>query len=272
MSIPLGLQFSNSRKLRTIGILERGGEEMCDSPVTDAFVNWQGWSELPRKPARKPTGEWIDLTYVFSPSVPRSAMFEPPKLTLIAEMPEKKANITHMDTVVHMGTHVDAPCHFCADGPGMDAIPLDRLMGEGVVICLELSACESITAEHLAAATPAIEPGDIVAIDMGWSARWETPDWTRHPYLSLEAAQWLIEKQVKLVAVDTINPDLPFDLRPDDFSFPVHCALLQHGVLIAEQVANLGALSGQRAEFLFCPLPIENCDGSPARVLARAVE
>ena len=65
--------------------------------------------------------------------------------------------------VVHTGTHVDAPLHFCADGPGMDAIPLERLMGPGVVIRLELSACEEITAQHLETATPAIEPGDIVA-------------------------------------------------------------------------------------------------------------
>ncbi len=82
----------------------------------------------------------------------------------------------------------------------------------------------------------------------------------------------MIDEQMKHAAVDTINPDLPFDLRPDDFSFPVHCALLKQGVLIAEQVANLEALSGRRAEFLFCALPIEDCDGSPARVLARAVE
>jgi arylformamidase len=36
-----------------------------------------------------------------------------------------------METIVHMGTHVDAPRHFYADGPGMDEIPLERMMGEG---------------------------------------------------------------------------------------------------------------------------------------------
>ena len=244
---------------------------MCDIPDTETGVAWLGWTELPAKQTRNAIGAWIDLTYALSPSVPRSAMFGPPKFTRIAEMPVQPANITHMDMVVHTGTHVDAPLHFCADGPGMEAIPLDRLMGEGVVVRLESSACEAITAEQLAAATPAIEPGDIVAFDTGWKTRWETPDWTRHPYLSPEATDWLIDKRVKLVAVDTINPDLPYDLRPDDFDFPVHCALLQRGILIAEQVANLEALSGQRAEFLFGALPIADCDGAPTRVLARAV-
>lgn len=181
-------------------------------------------------------------------------------------------NITRVDMAVHMGTHVDAPVHFCADGPGIDAIPLERLMGEGVVIRLELSACEAITPDQLAAAAPAIEPGDIVAIDAGWTTRWKSPDWTRHPYLSAEATDWLIEKQVKLVAVDTMEPELPDELRPDDFNFPVHCALLSRGILIAEQVANLDSLRGQRVEFLFGALPISNCDGAPTRVLARALE
>ncbi len=56
-----------------------------------------------------------------SPSVPRSAMFGPPKFTRIAEMPEKPANITHMDMVVHTGTHVDAPLHFWSVGVGNSA-------------------------------------------------------------------------------------------------------------------------------------------------------
>ena len=244
---------------------------MCDIPDDDTGVTWQGWNELPEKRSRDPIGAWVDLTYPLSASVPRSAMFGPPKFTRIAEIPKQRANITQMDMVVHTGTHVDAPRHFCADGPSMENIPLDRLIGEGVVIRLELSACEAITPEHLATAVPEIEPGDIVAIDTGWHTRWETPDWTRHPYMSLEATDWLIDKHVKLLAVDTINPDLPFDLRPDDFGFPVHCALLQRGILIAEQVANLATIGGQRVEFIFGALPIADCDGAPSRILSRAV-
>lgn len=244
---------------------------MCDVPDTRSGVTWQGWAELPPKSPRQALGDWIDLTHPLSPSVPRSAMFEPPKFSRIAEMPEKPMNVSRMDMVVHMGTHVDAPLHFCAEAPGMDAIPLDRLIGEGVVIRLELSACDPITVEHLAKASPEIEPGDIVAIETGWVTQWDGPNWTRHPYLSAEATEWLIDKGVKLVAVDTATPELPYDLRTDSFDFPVHCALLRRGILIAEQVANLELLRGRRAEFIFGALPIENCDGAPARVLARAV-
>jgi len=76
---------------------------------------------------------------------------------------------------------------------------------------------------------------------------------------------------VKLVAVDTPTPDLPIARRPPDFIWPVHRTLLRHGILIAEQLANLRALAGRRVEFIFGPLPIVGSDGSPSRVLARPV-
>jgi kynurenine formamidase len=47
--------------------------------------------------------------------------------------------------------------------------------------------------------------------------------------------------------------------------------LLGDGVLIAEQLANLDGLVGQRVEFFFGALPIVASDGAPARVLARPV-
>ena len=243
---------------------------MCESPTIKGRTGWRGWLELPSRTIQKTDEKWVDLTHPFSTSVPRSAMFPPPKFSYFAQMPERPLNITHMETIVHMGTHVDAPRHFYADGPGMDEIPLERMTGQGVVIRLEKAINEEIGVDDLAAARPRIEPGDIVAIDTGWSGRWGTPEWNRHPYLSLEAAQWLVDQKVKLVAVDTATPDLPYDLRPKDFRFPVHCLLLKDGVLISEQIANLHKLEGRRVEFLFCPLSIEGCDGAPARVLARA--
>ncbi|MBR0776053.1 cyclase family protein [Bradyrhizobium diazoefficiens] len=244
---------------------------MCESPTIKGRTGWRGWSELPSRTIQKADGTWVDLTHPFSAAVPRSAAFPPPKFSYFAQMPERPLNVTQMETIVHMGTHVDAPRHFYADGPGMDEIPIERMTGEGVVIRLETTINEAIGIDDLAAAKPAIEPGDIVAIDTGWSGRWGTPEWNRHPYLSIEAAQWLVDRKVKLVAVDTATPDLPFDLRPKDFGFPVHCALLRDGVLISEQIANLHKLGGRRVEFLFCPLPIEGCDGAPARVLARTI-
>jgi kynurenine formamidase len=116
---------------------------------------------------------------------------------------------------------------------------------------------------------PRLEPGDILAIDTGVAAKVGTPDYDRHASLSVEAADWLVQQKIKLVAVDTPTPDVALDRRPEGFIWPVHRVLLRDGVLIAEQVTNLDTLVGKRAEFMFLPLNIAECDGAPARVLAR---
>ena len=244
---------------------------MCDAPADSPFKGWRGWLPLPAARTSKPLGDWVDLTYPLSPGVPRVGSFPPPVITRIAQMPAQPLNVTRIDTVVHMGTHLDAPRHFFLDGPAMEAIPLDRLMGAGVVLGIEKAPYGVIGPDELERAAPAIAAGDIVAIHTGWGEKWGTPDWDRQPCLSVEAARWLLERRVKLVAVDTPTPDIPLDRRPPDFNWPVHRALLGHGILIAEQLANLRSLAGRRVEFLFGPLPIEGSDGSPARVLARPV-
>jgi kynurenine formamidase len=45
--------------------------------------------------------------------------------------------------------------------------------------------------------------------------------------------------------------------------------LLGNGVLVAENLAGLDQLAGERVEFMFSALNIEDSDGAPARVLAR---
>lgn len=244
---------------------------MCDTPAESAYKGWRGWMPLPAAKPGKPLGEWMDLTHPLSPEVPRVGMFPPPKFTRIAEMPAKPLNVTHMEMVVHMGTHLDSPRHFFMDGPAMEAIPLDRLMGPGVVLRIDKPPYGVIGPDDLEHSGPAIHAGDIVAIDTGWAERWGTPDWDRQPCLSVAAARWLLDRRVKLVAVDTPTPDIALDRRPPDFNWPVHRTLLAQGILIAEQLANLRSLAGTRVEFMFGPLPIRGSDGAPARVLARPV-
>jgi kynurenine formamidase len=244
---------------------------MCDSDQNKPGTGWRGWMELPAPRLCVPAGDWIDLSWPLSPEVPRIASFPPPRLTRIASIPERPLNITELQMVVHTGTHVDSPRHFYDDGPAFQDIPLARLTGAGVAWRMDLPLYGLIEPADLEAMRPRLAPGDILAIDTGAAARVGTPDYDRHASLSVAAAQWLVEQRVKLLALDTPTPDLALDKRPEGFIWPVHRVLLAAGVLIAEQVTNLGALAGRRAEFLFCPLNIADGDGAPARVLARAI-
>lgn len=244
---------------------------MCKTPDGGPRSGWQGWLEIPQRIPSPPTGPWIDLTHSFSSQVPRAPLFPEPQFSHFAKMPEADFNISELKTVVHMGTHVDAPRHFYEDGPGMDQIPVERLTGEGVAIKIEKPLFGEIGPEDLEAARPHIQQGDIVAICMGWAGKWGKPEWTKHPHLSVNSAKWLIDKKVKLVAIDTMTPECSDEAPAPNDGFPIHCELLKHGVLISEQVANLEGVAGKRLEFMFCPMRLTECDGSPARVLARQI-
>jgi kynurenine formamidase len=241
---------------------------MCDS-ASKVSTGWRGWLEVPPARLSSGAGDWVDLTHPLGERVPRIPIIEPPRFPKVREKPKDPMNLTEMHMVVHTGTHVDAPNHFVADAPAMHEVPLDRLFGSGVVWRLEVKPLQVIEPADLIPLKPALEPGDILILDTGWPALVGTDRYHDHPSLSAAAADWLVEKRVKLLAVDFGTPDLPTHKRPAGFDWPVHHWLLGHGVVIAEQVANVRRLSGQRLDAMFLALNIEGSDGAPARVVAR---
>jgi kynurenine formamidase len=196
--------------------------------------------------------------------------FPPPRIERIASIPTEPLNITELSMIVHVGAHVDSPRHFFSDGPALEDVPLARLMGAGVVWGIDIPLGGTIEPEDFERMRPQLDPGDILLLETGVARYVGTPDYDRHAALSVAAAEWLVDKCIKLLAVDTPTPDMPVHMRPAGFDWPVHRTLLRDGVLISEQVANAVSLAGCRAEFLFLPLNIVGGDGAPARVLGRA--
>lgn len=222
--------------------------------------NWTGWSG-------PPAGEtgWVDFTYPITPDVPRLMKFAAPCIRKVASMPEDPYSVTSLEVVCHTGTHLDAPRHFIPAAPAIDEIPLERLIGPGVVVRPDLGSRREVRASDLESSDA--RAGDITILDAGW---WRGGGGDGdHPYLADEAAWWLVERGVKALATDLPTPDLPAGRRGPDFDWPVHRILLGHGVLIAENLTNLTLPQG-RVEAMLLPLPIAGADGSPARVLARS--
>ena len=244
---------------------------MCDPTEIAPGTGWRGWNTSDTSGPAMAAGDWIDLTWPSSPPVPRIGSFPPPRIERIASIPEEPLNITELSMIVHIGTHVDSPRHFFSDGPALEDVPLTRLMGAGVVWGIDIPLGGTIEPEDFERARPSLEPGDILLLDTGAAQYVGTPEYDRHAALSVAAARWLVERKIKLLAVDIPTPDIPIHRRPQGFDWPVHHALLRAGVLIAEQVANARSLAGRRAEFLFLPLNIVGSDGAPARVLGRAL-
>jgi len=249
---------------------------MCDRDCSRG-KGWRGWRTLPdasRELARDAGGDmgrWVDLSHPLDERTPRLASFPVPRFERIRSMPEDQLNLTRMEMIVHVGTHVDSPRHFFTDGPAFEEIPLSRLSGPGLVWPVRVAPGQDVGPEHLAGAAGALRPGDILIIDTGSHRAVGTPAYEDHPALSVAAARWIVDHDVKLVGVDTPTPDAPVKRRAADFDYPVHRLLLGNGVLIAEQLTNLGALSGRRVEVVCSALNIAGSDGAPARILARSI-
>src|SRR5262249_46386610 len=136
----------------------------------------------------------------------------------------------------HTGTHVDAPAHFIEGGPTLEQIPLDRMVGDAVV--LDLRGRDVIDAAALRGQP--IERGAIVLFHTDNSARWERPGFQKDfTYVAYDAAEYLLERGVKTIGMDYLSIE-----QFGSASFPVHKLLLGAGVLIIEGLDLRGVSAG----------------------------
>lgn len=233
-------------------------------------TRWLGWPDHPDPPAPDDGRPWHDLSHVVHEDMWRLPILPKPCIDTVFAMPDDPMNVTRIEMVAHLGTHVDAPRHFVADGPAIPDIPLTRLHGAGVLWTLDDVAPHDVIDEaRLQAMRPEALPGDIVVLHTGWWRHFGDELYDQHPSLAPAAAAWLVHRGVKMVAIDFATPDLAVHRREAGFDFPVHRTLLSNGVLIAENLTRLDALAPGRIELMLLPIAIEGSDGAPARVIGR---
>lgn len=113
--------------------------------------------------------------------------------------------------VMHSGTHLNAPIHLIQKGLGVGSLPIDLFFGNGVILSIPKGKWELIEPSDLENAKLPISKGDIVVIVTGWHHKYSDSleYFGESPGLSKAAAEWLVKKGVKLVAVDTPQVDHP---------------------------------------------------------------
>ena len=106
-------------------------------------------------------------------------------------------------------------------------------------------------------------------IRFDWSDFWGKMEYyTDYPFLSKAAAQWLVDRGVRLLAMDTPSPDNPVDGWRSQIDSPVHKIFLANAVVVVEYLCNLKELKQREVELLVLPLKIQDGDGAPARCVA----
>ena len=211
---------------------------------------------------------WIDLTRSFDAAAEHSLALEDPRVETLGEVGESGANVQRVTFATHTGTHVDAPLHVLSGGATVDETPLSRLIAEGVVLGVDTDETRPVGVEDLHG-FDTLRDGDAVILSFGWAAYAGTERYHRYPWLSTDLADRLVDREVALVAMDTLSPDEPRSLRSGRDPYPVHRRLLGAGVPVVENLADPSGLVGERVEIVCLPLKLRGGDGAPARVVVR---
>ncbi|MGB1286083.1 MAG: cyclase family protein [Aggregatilineales bacterium] len=199
--------------------------------------------------------------------------FEDGKLGVEIEPQKRFEDVNYNTSLLHFNshalTHMDAPLHFLKDGYDIADMPLERCIGEALVIDVTHKAPNSfITVDDLGVQADDIGAGSRVLLRTDWSLRADEPDYREaYPRISLALAQWFAEKQIYLIGIEmpsvaSMHPDNRQEL------IDVHQTLLNAEIVIIEGLANLHALTQPTVEFVALPLKITGSDGSPVRAIA----
>ncbi|MGM0884461.1 MAG: cyclase family protein [Bacillota bacterium] len=165
----------------------------------------------------------------------------------------------HQMTInMHAGTHIDGPMHLIDCNVYLNEFPLETFIGEG---CL-LDVSEETTINYKEEYEQLIKQKQIVILYTGHSKFFgQSKYFEDYPVLTVEFAELLVRKQVKMIGLDTPSPD--------KYPFEVHKCLFQNKILITENLTNVEQLLNVNSfEIIALPLHIR-ADSSIARVIAR---
>jgi len=172
-------------------------------------------------------------------------------------------NLTQAILNSHAGTHIDAPYHFVEDGLRVDEIPLERLVGEAILIdCSGKKPKEMITLDEIRRHDGRIARGCNVLIRTDWYKTYPGREFAYDmPNVDTAVVQYLVDKGINLLGLET--PSLNWVDNPG-----AHRLLLGANILLVEGLANLDQIRADRFTFICLPLKLKGLDGFPVRALA----
>lgn len=222
----------------------------------------------------------IDLSQTIEADIPVPVGFPGPRLeTFLSQAKGDVANVEILTMGLHTATHCDAPFHFFSELRHVDELPPDCLIGPAIVVdmldkqgsvALEADDFRRWEAEHHLS----IQPNDIVLLHTGHAQHWRTGDeasayWEHGwPHLARSAVDYLAEKPIKAIGVESFDPDWVDLNNLASAEFPAHRTFLPKGIFIIENLTNLDKIPERRCQIIALPLKIKGGSGSPVRVIA----
>jgi len=240
----------------------------------------------------------IELSHVWGHGVPSMPGQDDVKMFRTVKFAQHGVLAHRINTVMHTGTHMNAPLHLVQKAQDLAQVPADRFFGNGVILSIPKKSYEVITAEDLKNAKPGIQEGDIVVIVSGWHHKYSDAIeyYGESPGLSKDAAEYLVGLNCKMVGVDMPQVDHPLatslgphrggptmkrlaksyqdatglDPQKEHGEWNVaHKTLLAAGIPTIEQVGgDVDLLLGKRATMVATPWKFKYGDACPVRFMA----
>ena len=185
----------------------------------------------------------------------------------------------------HGGTHIDAPRHFAANANTVDQVPLEQLMGNGILVDVTTNCAANrdylISVDDFAnweRQHGPIPTGAIVLLRTGFAKYW--PDRVKYmgtdergegavaklhfPGLSPDAARWLTtSRSIKAIGLDT--PSIDYG---QSTLFETHQILFAKNVPAFENLGDMSALPAEEFIVIAMPMKIAGGSGGPLRAVA----
>jgi arylformamidase len=179
--------------------------------------------------------------------------------------PGVEFQIGKIEMVANTGTYLDSPFHRYADGKDLSQLPLESLAGlDAVVVRISSAAGRAISRRSF----EAIElEGKAVLVHTGWDVHWRTERYlSNNPFLTRDAAEYLVSHGAVLVGLDSLNID---DIG--DPSRPVHSTLLGADIPIVEHMCNLAQLPDRQFRFFAVPAKVAGFGTWPVRAFGQVL-
>ena len=164
--------------------------------------------------------------------------------------------LSAINATVHLGAHVDGPNHYQRSGVAIDQRPLDLYYGPAQVI--------DVRVERGARIVPTDVSVEISAPRVLFrTGTYPDPNKFNRDFASLspQLVDWLSEREVRLVGIDTPSIDLC-----DDKELLSHGRVAAHDMAILEGIVLCDVQPG-RYTLIALPLALAGADASPVRAV-----
>lgn len=177
-------------------------------------------------------------------------------------------NMEKLKFVTHCGTHIDSPYHFFKKGKKVDEIPVENLIGEGIILDFRYKKSgDPISEEDLKKYEKKIKNNVIVILYTGFcKKRGFNKEYLFNPiWLDKSGATYLVKKRVRGIGIDHYS----LSGATRERSFPTHEIILKNDIWIIEDLyLDTDIINIKDLIIIVMPMLIKDASGSPTRVIA----